>query len=305
MNSKTVYDVVYIGNYTKDIIVSPEGVKNVDGGAVNYAAHAGARLGFKVAVLTHLSKEDQRVIDNLQQAGVACLPIYTPNSTCVKLEYPTLDVDRRTLYVTSTAGSFTTAEVEPIQAKTFVIGTTLRGEVSLEVVLALKMKKTRLAADVQGFIRVLRDQTLVHEPWEEMQAVLACIDILKTDAMEAEFLTGSSDIHKAAHVLAAAGPSEIVLTHKEGLLLHAMGEDHEIGFYPRSLNGRSGRGDTCLGAYAALRLRYPPKQAGIWAAAVTSLKMESPMPFNRDIHEVEELIHEKYRAESLPRQEAN
>ena len=45
------YDVVYIGNYTKDTIVSPSGTRYVDGGAVNYAAHAAARLGMKVVIL--------------------------------------------------------------------------------------------------------------------------------------------------------------------------------------------------------------------------------------------------------------
>ena len=40
MNNQ-IYDVAYIGNYTKDTIVSPNGVRYVDGGAVNYAAHAG------------------------------------------------------------------------------------------------------------------------------------------------------------------------------------------------------------------------------------------------------------------------
>ncbi len=38
------YDVLYIGNYTKDTIISPSGTKYVDGGAVNYAAHAAANL---------------------------------------------------------------------------------------------------------------------------------------------------------------------------------------------------------------------------------------------------------------------
>ena len=39
-----IYDVLYIGNYTKDTIISPAGTKYVDGGAVNYAAHAAASL---------------------------------------------------------------------------------------------------------------------------------------------------------------------------------------------------------------------------------------------------------------------
>ena len=44
MLSNKVYDVVCIGNYTKDTIISPAGVTYVDGGAVNYSAHAAARI---------------------------------------------------------------------------------------------------------------------------------------------------------------------------------------------------------------------------------------------------------------------
>ena len=49
------YDIVCIGNYTKDTIISSAGTKQVDGGAVNYAAHAAARLGLRVAVVTRLA----------------------------------------------------------------------------------------------------------------------------------------------------------------------------------------------------------------------------------------------------------
>lgn len=55
------------------------------------------------------SYEDYRVIENLQRAGVDCFVQRTPQSTCVKLEYPTTNVDIRNLYVTSTAGSFSLA----------------------------------------------------------------------------------------------------------------------------------------------------------------------------------------------------
>jgi hypothetical protein len=37
-----------------------------------------------------------------------------------------------------------------------------------------------------------------------------------------------------------------------------------------------------------------PREAGIWAAAVTSLKMENLGPFDRSVREVEELIQKKY-----------
>ena len=38
----------------------------------------------------------------------------------------------------------------------------------------------------------------------------------------------------------------------------------------------------------------PPLEAGIWAAAVTSLKVETLGPFNRPIREVEDFIQQHY-----------
>ncbi len=294
MHTNTLFDIVYIGNYTKDTIVSPTGTRYVDGGAVNYAAHAGACLGAKTAVVTRLAQEDRRVIEALEKAGVTCFPTYTSDSTCVKLEYPTLDPDIRSLYVTSTAGTISAGDVKDIPARAAVVGTTLRGEVGLDVFQALHDKGVLLGADVQGFVRVLRGQSLVYEPWDEMAVILPYLDILKSDAVEAEFLTGETDIHKAARFYASLGAREIVLTHRDGVLVYTGDLSIETSFKPRELIGRSGRGDTCLGTYAAKRLTAPPAEAAVWAAAVTSLKMEKLGPADRTMTEIVEFIDREY-----------
>jgi sugar/nucleoside kinase (ribokinase family) len=293
------YDVLYVGNYTKDTIVSPTGIKYVDGGAINYAAHAAARLGLKVAVVTRLAKEDDRVVEKFVQSGIDCYPTYTPQSTIMKLEYPTSDPDIRTLSVTETAGTITAGDVENINARAAVIGSSLRGEVGMDVIRKLKEKNMLVAVDMQGFVRVLRGVDLKYEPWNEMQSILAQVDVVKSDAVEAEFLTGETDIFRAAKFYADMGPSEIVLTHRDGLLIYADGNFHEMNFYPARLDGRSGRGDTCVGTYVGMRLSMAPRESGIWAAAVTSLKMEDLGPFNRSIREVESFIHAKYNNESI------
>ena len=151
----------------------------------------------------------------------------------------------------------------------------------MDVIQSLKRKNTVVAADMQGYVRVLRGQELKYEPWGDMRSTLAAVDVVKSDAVEAEFLTGETDIYRAAKFYAALGPREIVLTHKDGVLIYAEGEFHNLGFYPARLDGRSGRGDTCIGSYMAMRLVKSPLEAGIWAAAVTSLKMEKLGPFNR------------------------
>jgi sugar/nucleoside kinase (ribokinase family) len=295
MDTTKTYDLVCIGNYTKDTIISPTGIKYVDGGAINYAAHAANKLGLKVAVITRLASEDQRVIDKFISNGIDCYTTYTPSSTTMKLEYPTTDPDFRYLSVASTAGSITSQDVEHIDTKAAVIGSSFRGEVGLAVIQTLSARGVFLAADMQGFVRVLRGQNLVYEPWGEMKETLVYLDVLKSDAVEAEALTGEADIYKAAKIFSQMGPKEVVLTHKDGVLLYSGGEYFQANFYSRVLDGRSGRGDTCIGVYTAMRTFMDPWAALNWAAAVTSLKMERLGPFDRSISEVEDLIRAKYK----------
>jgi sugar/nucleoside kinase (ribokinase family) len=290
------FDIAFLGNYTKDTIVSSAGTRVVDGGAFNYGAHVAAAMQLKVAAITRLAREDWRVVEALSALGVDVFAEATSRSTCMSLVYPSANVDERVIYVASTAGSFTTAQVAEIEAPVFVLGPSFRGEVGLDVIRALAAKGVKIAADVQGWVRVIRDGKLAFEDWPEARLFLAQVDILKTDAVEAERLTGTSDIHQAARMLADQGPGEIVLTHRNGLLVLADGQFHEAGFYPAELVGRSGRGDTCLASYTARRLSATPGEATIWAAAVTSLKMEAEGPFRRDIGDVEELIQQRYES---------
>lgn len=289
------YDVIYVGNYTKDTIITPDRTRYVDGGGMNYAAHAGKRLGISPAVVTRLAKEDNHVVQALLDAGIDCFPIFSPASTLLTLEYKTQDVDKREIRIKSTAGTVRPEDLDGLVARAVVVSPSLRGEVEAMFFEALRKRPgIILALDVQGFVRVLRGDELRYEPWGEMSRVLPDIEILKSDAVEALQLTGERDIEKAAAAYASLGAKEIVLTHSEGVLIHAEGQFHHYPFYSQSQEGRSGRGDTCLGSYTAKRLSLPPREAGKWAAAVTSMKVEKPGPFDRSISEVEAFIQRYY-----------
>ncbi len=294
-NADKLYDIAFLGHYTKDTIVSASGIRIVDGGAFNYGANVAVRMGLKVAAITRLAKEDFRVVEKLKDLDVDVFAHISPQSTCLRLEYPTSNVDERIIYVTSSAGPFTPAEVEKIQAKTIVIGASMRGEISLQVIEELAKKETILAADVQSFLRVNDNGKLVPKEWPEKQSILFRLDIVKTDAVEAEMLTGTSDIREAARKITDLGPREVVITHRNGLLVFANGQFYEEGFFSKKLIGRSGRGDTCIASYVAKRLNASPQEATIWAAAVTGLKMEAEGPFQQTIKEVDNLIQSRYR----------
>ena len=292
------FDIAFLGHYTKDTIVSAQGTRVVDGGAFNYGSHAAVRMGLRVAAITRLARDDFHVVDELKALGVQVFAEATPHSTCLRLEYPSSNPDERVIYITSSAGPFAPSEVVGLSAKAFVIGASVRGEVPVEVIQALRKKETLISVDLQGFIRVVRDGKLTFEPWPEKEKVLNMVDVLKTDAVEAELLTGEKEIRLAAQRIARWGPKEVVLTHRDGVLVYDGNAFHEADFFPKKLVGRSGRGDTCLASYVARRLKEPPSEAILWAAALTSLKMEAEGPFKRDLRQVEEMIQEKYRSEA-------
>ncbi|MEE9572419.1 MAG: PfkB family carbohydrate kinase [Candidatus Neomarinimicrobiota bacterium] len=290
------YDIVIFGNYTKDTIISAMGTRFVDGGGFNYGAHAAACSGLKVAAVTRLAKDDDQVITSLKNVGVDVYPTFTESSTHMQLEYPTDNVDERILTCPVSAGTYTIDQFDGLEAKAYLINASIRHEVPFEIVEYLSKKDGLTVADAQGFIRIVgKNNVLMNADWPEKKKVLALIDILKADIVEAESLTGESDLHRAAKILANWGPKEIVLTHRDGIVVYAEGQFHEATFYPEPLVGRSGRGDTCIASYAAKRLSAPPAEAIIWSAALTSLKMEAEGPIKKIKTDVESLINRRYK----------
>jgi len=235
------------------------------------------------------------VVKNIRADGIDCFPFYSPSSTLMTLEYKTHDVDKRNLYVKATGGTISPRHLDGLEARAIIVSPSLRGEVELEFFEELRKRPgTLISMDVQGFVRVLRGESLVYEPWPEMAEVLRRTDIVKTDAVEAAFLTGENDIEKAAKFLADLGAREVLLSHSEGILVHADGKFHHYKFHAQSMEGRSGRGDTCVGSYVSMRLSLPPREAGKWSAAATSLKIERHGVFNRSIAEVQVFIDRYY-----------
>jgi len=301
MNTKSMrFDVATIGNFTKDTIVTAAGTSYADGGGVNYSANAALALGRKVAVIMRLAAEDFHVVRALEEAGVTVFATATPSSTLMRLEYPTDNPDERTLTVADHAGSFTPEQVRAVDAAAFIISPSFRGEMPIETIRALREKDAMISADAQGFIRVRHpDGRLEHLPWPEQKEVLGLIDILKADVVEAEAMTGDSDIRRAAELLAAQGPREVIITHRDGIVLLADGQIFEADFHAESMLGRSGRGDTCVGSYVAARLEHPPEEALRWSAAVTSMKVSVPGPIHRSFEEIVDFVDKKYRGAAL------
>ena len=285
------YDITLIGNYTKDTVVTQKETKHVDGGGFNYGAHAARALGANVAAITRLNINDKHVVKNLEDIGIDVFPTFTDYSTHMELIYHSDNLDQRTLVMPKSAGSFTSDQFKDINSKIFLVNASIRDEFKLNTLHELSKKGSLIGIDLQGFIRTKDENDILNDTiWEEKKEALGITHYLKADGVEAEFLTGESDLVSAAKKLKSYGPKEVIITHKDGVLVHSDDNIFQEPFKIEKIIGRSGRGDTCGASYVYKRLTSTPELAIKWAAAATSIKMGFDSPLKENLDTIENLV---------------
>ena len=287
----TSVDIAVIGHFAKDKIVVRGKERVSSGGSVYYGAIALRRMGLKVAVITRLKQDDFGLLDGLKDEGILVFAQPAEQTSGIENTYSTEDMDRRLCKPLGFAGPFRIEDLPDIQAKTFLVGPIMAGEVDIPLLRTLSSRGT-VALDAQGFVRVREGEDLVFRDWPQKREGLALVDVLKVDTAEAEVLTGQTEasisaVRQALRELASYGPSEIMLTRSQEVLVYAGGEYHQAPFNPREVRGRTGRGDTCFAGYLGRRLSADPEEGCRFAAAMASLKLEQSGPFRGSIEDVE------------------
>jgi sugar/nucleoside kinase (ribokinase family) len=275
-----------IGHFARDRVVVDGDSKLVPGGAVYFGSMVLRRLGLRVAVVTRLHADDFHLLEEVRQAGVRVSASPAAETSGIENIYDSTDMERRICHPLGFAGSIQLADIPDISAQIYAITPIMAGEVDLDLLRALAQRGP-VALDVQGFVRVRDGNKLVFKPWSDLETGLSQITYLKVDRAEAELLTGLTDLTAAACRLAEYGPREIVLTQSSGVIVLADGQIHQAPFTPRSLSGRTGRGDTCFATYLGKRLTTSSEEATRWAGAVTTLKQEQPGPWSGTLDEIE------------------
>ena len=167
-------------------------------------------------------------------------------------------------------------------------------EFTLEFVRKLKGRRFRLSLDMQGFVWHVEENTgaiRFHDLPEKRELVRAA-DFVQLDVAEARILTGSDDPSEAAAILEAWGSSETVITRSDGVLARSKGKAYFERFTNRNAEGRTGRGDTTIGAYLAWRIDHSIEDSLRFAAAMASIKMETEGPFRGTLKDVLERMEQ-------------
>ncbi|MBQ9331097.1 MAG: ribokinase [Oscillibacter sp.] len=274
------FDSLIIGEVAQDTNVDYDGtVVKATGGAVYYSGFAAANMGHKIAVLP---KADTKAVDMVAAfapaANVTVFPVHSKTSFVTKNVYHTPDRERRTSTVDSVIEPYQTTDVPQIDAKIWHLAGLVGGDIPNEMI-PFAAQHAMVAIDVQCMLRWVENGGMVYHDWEAKREMLPYVRFLKTDAAEAEILTGTDDRAEAARILYSWGAKEILITHNTEVLVYDGKDIYTCPIKSRSLAGRTGRGDTTFAGYINERLTQDiPTALGI-ATALVSLKMETPGPF--------------------------
>lgn len=283
------YDIVFVGHVVTGQFTPFGGTSYFrTDGASSFGAIAALCCTKKVALVTRMSKEDEHFIEPFKTMGFDVYVQSSSETTHLKVIYPTANVEERQVFQIRSAGSFRIEEMPSFEPCLVHLSGLSDQEFTLEFMKELKKRGFRLSIDMQGFLWEIDKQTrAVHfKDLPEKQEILHMVEAVKLDISEAKALTGTDDLKRAAAMIDDWGCPESIITCSKGVLGYKNGESHFEKFSNKSIEGRTGRGDTTMGAYLARRINYPPKDALRFAAALASIKMETNGPFTGTLEDV-------------------
>ncbi len=289
------YDVLVIGPVSLDHNIDYLGNERKElGGAVVASGYAAARSGSKTAIFTKLNPADADVEKRFEHSG-ADLYWKPSAATCsIRNQYFTADKEKRACTSMGVCDPFRFEELPDIDTRIYHFAGLVYGDFD-GALFEEAAKHGKVAVDVQCLLRhVESDRTMAFHDWDEKLKYLPCIDYLKTDAAEAEILTGLTDRAEAAKLLYSWGAREIMITHNTEVLIYDGKQIYTCPIKARNLSGRTGRGDTTFAGYITERLSTDIPEALQYCTALVSLKMETPGPFMGTREDVLEYIREFY-----------
>lgn len=242
-------------------------------------------------LITALAPSEYKAVEDLRAKGIQVEVLPSRKTVYFENIYGENQDDRKQR-VLAKADPFTVEELKDEEAKFFHLGSLLSDDFSLDVVKLLS-GKGKLAVDAQGYLREVRGEQVYPTDWKDKREALKYIDILKVNEHEAEVLTGFKDFKQAALQLAEWGVKEILLTLGSlGSIIYAEGTFYKIPAYPaKNVVDATGCGDTYSMGYLYMRNKGASyEEAGCFAAALSTIKLEKSGPFSGTEEQVWDII---------------
>ena len=281
-----------IGHITHDKVVTPRSVVHMAGGTAFYFSNALSRFDIGFQLVTALAVSDLPSVYDLQARGID-VTIFPSAHTVFFENIYSDNQDSRTQRVIRQADPFSATQLAYTRAGVYHLGPLLAGDIPVSLIQSLSAKG-KVSIDAQGYLREVRGQNVFPIDWPGKREALRYVHTLKVNESEMAVLTGESDVHKSARILAEWGVKEVVITlGSMGSVIYSEQTFYNIPAYipTTSVVDATGCGDTYMAGYLYQRIRGASiQEAGEFAAAMATLKIEGSGPFTGTKAEVLALL---------------
>ncbi len=286
-------DICCIGHITLDKIITPTRTAYLNGGTSYYFAHGINKLPHDVSfkLVTSLAESEMGAVKEMRKQNIDVDVVPSRKTVYFENKYGE-NMNNRTQRVLAKADAFSVKSLDGVRAKFIHLGSLLADDFSTDVIKYLSDKGT-LSVDAQGFLRYVDGVNVYPCNWEDKIEALKYIDILKVNEHEIESLTGYADLHQAARKLSEWGVNEVLMTlGSYGSVIYVNGKFYEIPAYrPTALVDATGCGDTYATGYLYMRSKGASyEEAGKFAAAMSTIKLQQTGPFNKTIEDIYKVI---------------
>lgn len=288
----TKYDICCVGHITLDKVVTPRQTVYMPGGTSFYFSHAIKHFkDINYLLITSLASSEMKVVEEMRSLGLRVNAFCSQHSVYFENIYGD-NPDNRTQRVLAKADPFAINHLNGIDATYYHLGALLADDFPLEMLKDLS-KRGLVSVDSQGYLREVRDQKVYAIDWVEKKEALQYIHTLKVNEHEMEVLTGSADVRTAAKMLYAWGVKEVLLTFGSlGSVVYNGENFYKIPAYkPKTIVDATGCGDTYTIGYLYQRAKGKSiEEAGKYAAAMATIKIQKNGPFDGCDEDVREVI---------------
>ncbi len=290
-------NICCIGHITLDKIITPKQTSYMPGGTAYYFSYGINNLNDSqnYRLVTALAPSEYPYAEEMKKKGINIKIIPSRRTVYFENSYGA-DQNNRTQRVLAKADPFTLKDVEDENARFFHLGSLLADDFAPEVIKHLS-KKGILSVDAQGYLREVKGDKVFPVDWENKRELLQYVHILKVNEHEAEVLTGLKDYREAAIQLHQWGVKEVLLTLGSlGSLIYAEQKFYRIPAYPPAeIIDATGCGDTYVMGYLYMRDKGASyDEAGCFAAALSTLKIEKSGPFSGTEEQALKIIRESH-----------
>ncbi len=290
------YEICCVGHITLDKVVTPRSVVHMAGGTAFYFSNALSRMDVRYTLVTALAQSEMSAVAELEAKGIEVKVLPSKHTVYFENIYSE-NQDYRTQRVLQEADPFTVEQLSPIDSRYYHLGPLLAGDIPVDVIRNLS-GHGKVSLDAQGYLRKVQDHNVLAIDWPAKKEALQYVHILKVNESEMAVLTGQTEVKKGARVLADWGVKEVVITlGSMGSVIYTDQSFYTIPAYvpTTSVVDATGCGDTYMAGYLYQRAKGAREgssiqDAGEFAAAMATLKIEGSGPFTGTEEEVLDLL---------------